>query len=113
MTTKQPKAATQALVDFVVERLEERKAIDIKVMDVRDLTDVTDFMVVATGNSVRQVRAIAEHLALSAKQGGEAALNVEGADTAEWILVDFVDVVVHIMLPSARELYNLEELWSD
>lgn len=100
------------LVEFVVEALEDRKATGIRVLDVRELTRVTDFMVVASGNTARQVRAIADHLSQSAKVQGIEVLSVEGKDTAEWILVDLLDVVVHVMQPVTRELYNLEELWS-
>ncbi len=103
---------TQALRHLVVSSLEDMKAVDLRVIDVREVTTVTDLMVVASGNSNRHVRSLADHLVKSVKQAGAAPLGVEGADQAEWVLVDLADVVVHIMRPQVREFYNLEKLWS-
>jgi ribosome-associated protein len=103
---------TQALKDIVINALEEVKATNINAIDVRELTGMMDCMVVATGNSNRQVKSLATSVVVDAKKAGYELIGVEGDDTAEWILVDFGDVIVHIMLPVTREFYDLERLWS-
>ena len=92
--------------------LEDMKAVDVRVIDVRDLTTITDIMVVASGTSTRHVKAIADNVELEAKKRGVRALGVEGDKGAEWILVDLADVVVHVMMPEVRDFYALEKLWS-
>ena len=99
------------LKDLVVAALEEIKAKDIVALDVHNLTSITDYMVVASGTSSRQVKALADNVVEKAKAAGCRPLNVEGERDAEWILVDLADVVVHVMLPSTREFYQLEKLW--
>jgi ribosome-associated protein len=91
--------------------LDDMKAVNIKVMDVRSLTDITDTMIIASGNSDRHVRSIAEHLVQYAKAAGFPPYGVEGARDGEWALVDLHDVIVHVMLPRVREFYGLERLW--
>ena len=103
---------TQALKDIVINALEEIKATNINSIDVRELTGMMDTMVVATGNSNRQVKSLATSLVVDAKKAGFELIGVEGDDTSEWILVDFGDVIVHIMLPATREFYDLERLWT-
>jgi len=93
--------------------LEEAKAQDIKVMDVRGLTDITDFMILATGTSSRHVNAIADKLVDYMKDHGLRPLGVEGQEEAEWVLVDLNDVIVHIMQADARVFYDLEKLWGE
>lgn len=105
MTAKQ-------MTKFVETTLEDIKAIDVRVLDVRKLTSITDFMVVASGTSRRHVRGIAERLVEEAKKEGFPAMGVEGEQESEWVLVDLVDVVVHIMQAETRQLYDLEGLWS-
>ena len=100
------------LTEIVVNALEDVKALDIALIDVRGLTDIMDTMVVASGNSSRQVKALANNLVVDAKRAGYKPIGVEGDDTSEWILVDFGDLVAHIMLPATRQLYDLERLWS-
>ena len=100
------------LLRLVRAELDELKAEDVQVLDVRELTDVTDYMVVATGRTGRHVRAITEKVATSAKHRGAPPIGVEGEREGEWVLVDLCDVIVHVMQPDARELYQLEKLWS-
>jgi ribosome-associated protein len=101
----------EALRDLAVQALDELKAFDLKVLDVRSLTSLTDFMVVASGNSDRHVRALARNLVERAKEQGHLPLGVEGDRDGEWVLVDLADVVVHVMLPRVRDFYQLERLW--
>ena len=101
----------EQLCELVVEALEDLKAKDIKVLDVRGKSSITDMMVVASGTSDRQVRALADSVIEKAKQHNIQPLGVEGQQAGEWIVVDLVDVVVHIMLPQVRDFYNLEKLW--
>lgn len=94
--------------------LEELKGKNITTIDVRAMTDVTDYMLICTGTSNRHVKSLADNVALELKKQGNPARGIEGADqmTCEWALVDFGDVVVHVMLPDTREFYDLERLWS-
>ena len=81
-------------------------------IDVRGKTSVTDYMVVASGNSTRHVKTLAESVVMASKKSGIEVLGVEGESESEWILVDLADVLVHLMLPRARTFYNLESLWT-
>lgn len=103
---------TEALTKLVTDALEDVKAKDIAVLDVRDKTTITDVMVIATGTSNRHSKALADSVVQKAKEAGYRPLGVEGESAAEWILVDLLDVVVHIMQPRVRAFYNLEKLWS-
>ena len=96
---------------LVREALAEMKAVDARVLDVRGLTDIADYMVVASGTSDRHVRSIAERVVQQAKASGVRPFGVEGAGDGEWVLVDLPDVMVHVMLPRVREFYALEQLW--
>ena len=100
-----------ALEKLVLNALEDLKAVNIKVLDVRGLTDVADTMIVASGTSDRHVRAIAENVAVKAKAAGRRPMGTEGEPDGEWVLVDLQDVLVHVMLPRVREFYALEQLW--
>ncbi|MDT8896254.1 ribosome silencing factor [Halomonas sp. I1] len=102
-----------ALKTLVMDSLEELKARDIVQLDVSRLTSVTELMVVASGTSNRHLAALAENLIQAAKDSGMPPLGVEGESGAEWVLVDLGDVVVHLMMPETRELYDLERLWAD
>lgn len=95
----------------VVAALEDIKARDIAVMNVKKLTSMTDYMVVASGDSNRQTRALSDNVQKKLKELGAQVLGVEGEETGEWVLVDLGAVVVHIMQPKVREYYNLEQLW--
>jgi ribosome-associated protein len=91
--------------------LADVKARDVRLMDVRKSTTVTDYMIIASGTSDRHVRSIADRLIERATAAGCEPMGVEGQDGGEWVLVDLQDVVVHIMLPRVREFYKLENLW--
>lgn len=101
-----------SVVALVQEALEDAKANEIETIDVRGKTSITDYMVVASGNSTRHVKSLAESVVMKGKQAGVEILGVEGESDAEWVLVDLADVLVHLMLPRTRAFYNLESLWS-
>jgi len=101
----------EQLQKIVVESLEDLKAVDITVLDVRNMTTVTDYMVIASGTSDRHVRALLNNVVEEVKKRGVRPLGVEGERDAQWGLVDLGDVVVHILLPQVREFYQLEKLW--
>ncbi len=103
----------EQLKDLVVKALEDMKAQDISVIDVRGRTSVTDFMVLASGTSNRHVKSLAESVVAEVRDHGVRANSVEGADASDWILVDLGDVVVHTMMPATREFYDLERFWRD
>jgi ribosome-associated protein len=95
----------------VTTALEDMKAVNVRVLDVRGLTDIADTMVIASGNSDRHVRSIAERVVEKAKEAGFRPIGTEGARDGEWVLVDLQDLIVHVMLPRVREFYGLERLW--
>ena len=114
-TTARPRRAPRrnsALEKLVLAALEDMKAVNVKLLDVRGLTDITDAMIVASGTSDRHVRAIAERVLQKAREAGHRPLGVEGTRDNEWVLVDLGDVIVHVMLPRIREFYGLERLWA-
>jgi ribosome-associated protein len=99
------------LQQTVTAALDDMKAVNVKILDVRGLTDIADTMVIASGNSDRHVRSIADNVARKAKEAGFRPLGTEGARDGEWVLVDLADILVHVMLPRVREFYGLERLW--
>lgn len=103
----------EQLKQLVVDAIEDVKGADIKIIDVRGKSNVTDIMVIATGNTSRQIKAIADNIVEKAKAAGVRPLGVEGEQHAEWILIDLGDVVAHIMQPAIRDFYNLEKLWGE
>jgi ribosome-associated protein len=103
--------ARPALLKTVAAALDDMKAVHVKVFDVRAVTDVSDCMVLASGNSDRHVRSIADRVVERVKAAGFRPMGMEGERDGEWVLVDLNDVIVHVMLPRVREFYGLEELW--
>ncbi len=99
------------LNQFIINSLEDIKAFDITVIDVRKKTSIADYMIIASANSNRQTKALARHLKDTLKEIGKSVANIEGEVDGEWVLVDLSEVLVHIMLPTTRAYFNLEELW--
>jgi len=95
----------------VVDALDDIKAQDVRVFDTTAQTELFDRVIIATGTSNRQTRALASHVRDKVKEAGAPVVSMEGADTGEWVLVDLGDIVVHVMQPAIRQYYNLEELW--
>lgn len=100
-------------VERIVDLARERKARDVVVLDLKGISSATDHFVICSGTSDIQVRSIAEHLVEGLKKEGIRADHVEGLDRARWVLLDYIDFVVHVFHPSAREFYQLENLWGD
>jgi ribosome-associated protein len=110
-SSRRAKERVSPLQETVTTALDDMKAVNVKVLDVRGLTDIADTMVIASGNSDRHVRSIADNVARKAKEAGYRPLGTEGARDGEWVLVDLTDILVHVMLPRVREFYGLESLW--
>jgi ribosome-associated protein len=91
----------------------DTKALDVVLLDLRGVTDMTDFFLIASGTSDTHTRAIAEHIMETMKKEGYRANHVEGLEQGRWVLVDFVDFVVHVFHPTLRNFYQLERLWGD
>lgn len=102
---------SEELRDLALAALEDLKGVDVVTMDVRTLTTITDYMVICTGRSTRHVKALAESVAVKAKEKHATFVRTEGDRESEWTLVDLGDVVVHVMLPATRSFYSLEDLW--
>jgi len=109
--TVQDDLTTEQLEQLVVSALDDFKAVDMVVIDVSDYNPLTERMIIASGNSTRHVKSMADNLILKAKSKGNPPLGVEGQSEGEWVLVDLNDVIVHLMLPQTRAFYNLEKLW--
>ncbi len=103
----------EAMKLAVVDAIEDIKGFDITVMDVRKLTSMTSYMIVASANSSRQAKAVADNVREKLKEKGYAIRGTEGEKEGEWVLVDLDDIVVHIMVPTTRAYYNLEQLWGE
>ena len=113
-TTTDPSVqTTEDLKALVLAALEDAKANDVRQLDVRRLTDITDWMVVASGTSTRHVLALADHVRTQVKAQGLSPIGTEGESGSDWVLLDYGDVVVHLMLPDTRGFYDLEGLWDD
>jgi ribosome-associated protein len=118
-TARKPKAAGSrkssnagpSLKNVVIDALDDMKALDVKFLDVRGLTDIADFMVIASGTSDRHVRSVAQRVVEKAKEAGFRPHGVEGQQDGDWVLIDLNELIVHVMLPRVREFYGLEKLW--
>ncbi len=99
--------------DIVINALEDIKGFQIKVINVRGKSNFTDIMVIVSGNTARQVKAIGSNLIATAREHNLNVLGSEGEQQGEWMLIDLGDIVVHIMQPDIRDFYNLEKLWGD
>lgn len=109
-----PKAASAAKINkWVQSALDDAKARDIAVLDMRKISDFTDYMIIATGTSNRHVQSTADKVVDSLRAQGVRTVGVEGEKTGDWVLIDFGDVVAHVMREETRDFYNLEKLWSD
>jgi len=97
---------------FVTAALDDLKAVNTVTLDVSGLTDLMDYLVVTSGTSNRHVKSLANHVSAEAKKQGVYPMGTEGEAAGEWVLVDFGDVVVHVMLPATRDFYDLERLWT-
>lgn len=109
--TKDARPADGLLAD-IVESLEDHKASDIVVIDLKGKSDIADYMVIASGQSSRQVSTMADRLSLVVKDHGVVGAVPEGRGQADWVLLDATDVIVHLFRPEVREFYNLEKMWN-
>ena len=100
-----------SLQTVVIDALADMKALEVKVLDVRGLTDIADFMVIASGTSDRHVRSVAQRVVEKTKEAGFRPHGVEGQQDSDWVLIDLSEMIVHVMLPRVREFYGLEKLW--
>jgi ribosome-associated protein len=108
---RRKKESASPLSTAVATALDDMKAVNVKTLDVRGIADFADTLVIASGNSDRHVRSIADRVVQNAKAAGVRPLGLEGTRDGEWVLVDLQDVIVHVMLPRVREFYALERLW--
>ena len=108
-TARTPKAPS--LKTVILDALDGMKALEVKFLDVRGLTDIADFMVIASGTSDRHVRSVAQRVVEKAKESGFRPHGVEGQQDGDWVLIDLNEMIVHVMLPRVREFYGLEKLW--
>ena len=106
-----PGASKGSLKAVILGALDDMKALEVKVLDVRDLTDIADYMVIASGTSDRHVRSVAQRVVEKAKEAGFRPHGLEGLKDGDWVLIDLNEVIVHVMLPRVREFYGLEKLW--
>ena len=104
---------SEKLVKIVVDALEDIKAHEIDVINVSKITSMFEYIIIASADSSRQTKSLANHVQEKVKAAGGEVYGMEGEQTGEWLLVDLGDVIVHIMLPVAREYYNLKALWSE
>ena len=103
----------QQLLELIEQSLDDDKAIDIVSVDLTGKSSIADAMVVASGASVRQVGAMADHLREKLKAAGIKGISIEGLENCDWVLIDSGDVIVHLFRPEVRDFYNLEKLWSE
>jgi ribosome-associated protein len=104
---------SEKLLKTIIDALEDIKAYDIDVIDVSKITSLFEYMIIASADSTRQTKSLASNVQEKVKAAGGEIYGVEGEQTGEWMLVDLGDAIVHIMLPTVREHYNLKALWSE
>ncbi len=104
---------SQQMVEISVKALDSKRAEDIKVIGIRDLTVIADYFVIANGTSTTQTKALADEVEYKLKESGLMPLRIEGYQSANWIVLDYGSVVVHVFYKETRQFYNLERLWSD
>ncbi|WP_131794726.1 ribosome silencing factor [Fluoribacter gormanii] len=97
----------------LLQLLDDNQGIDVKVIDVKKQTSITDYMIIASGRSSRHVKAIAQKIMEDMKAAGSPAMNCTGLETGDWVLIDFNDFIIHVMQPEYRQYYNLEGLWEE
>ncbi len=107
------RGSTQTIAQLAATSCVENKASNVVVLDLAPVTDMTDYFVIASGTSDTHVRSTAEHVIEAMRKAGHAVYHVEGLQQGRWVLLDFVDVVVHVFHPTLRSFYQLERLWSD
>tara|TARA_B100000427_G_scaffold147053_1_gene122245 strand:- start:539 stop:925 length:387 start_codon:yes stop_codon:yes gene_type:complete len=105
-TTNRP-----SLLTVAIESLEKFKAQDIIKIDLSGKTSIADFMLIASGTSSRQIRAMAENTVTMIKKNAKVSVNVEGLNQGDWVLIDSGDIIIHLFRPEVREFYNLEKMW--
>lgn len=103
----------RTLRKHILAALEDAKGLDLSILDVRKLTDFTDYMVIVSGTSNRHVATLADKVVERLRAHGVRPANVEGEKLGEWVLIDYGDIVVHVMHPATRDFYNLEKLWGE
>lgn len=104
---------TAQTLEQILASLEDLKGLDVRTIDVTQISDVTDYMVLASGTSNRHVRSLVDRVTENLKDAGVRPLGMEGKETSEWVLVDYGDIVLHVMQAETRGFYDLERLWSD
>ncbi len=109
MAKKVTKATAKKIIRFAL----EKKAFDIDLMDLRKITTVTDFFIVCSGSTEVHVKAIADSVVQNCKKDGISVYQVEGYGSSRWVLIDLVEIVVHVFQPEVRSYYQLERLWGD
>jgi ribosome-associated protein len=108
-----PEELSRALLAIILEELDDDKAEDVVIIPLDGKSDIADHMIVASGRSARHVGAMADKIVRRLKDAGFGRANVEGANTADWVLIDAGDVIVHLFRPEVRQFYNLERVWSE
>ena len=112
VSSDEPQPSTAQLEEMILHRLDEDKAQDIVVIDLKDKSSVADTMIVASGRSHRHVGALADHLLRLLKEAGQGKARVEGLPHCDWVLIDAGDIIVHLFRPEVRSFYNIEKIWS-
>jgi ribosome-associated protein len=112
VSREEPQPSTAQLEETILHRLDEDKAQDVVVIDLKDKSSVADTMIVASGRSHRHVGALADHLLRLLKDAGQGKARVEGLPHCDWVLIDAGDIIVHLFRPEVRSFYNIEKIWS-